>query len=146
MEVHVRGLKALGVSSKSCGSLLSSVLMNKIPQDLHLIVSREIKGGDWELDLLLKVLHQEPEASERAAGSQNTYSPTRTHHIGEMISLGMIPLRPQLSRPPHEPPPHVPIVNSLVPPTSSRPWLMCRKGKKSLEKRGDVMSVLKNII
>ena len=50
--------------------------MNKIPQDLRLIVSREIKGGDWELDLCLKVLHQELEARERAAGSHNTYSPT----------------------------------------------------------------------
>ena len=52
------------------------VLMNKVPKDLPLIVSREIKGGDWELDLLLKVLHQKLEAHERAAGSQNTYSPT----------------------------------------------------------------------
>ena len=64
------------MSSKSRGSLLSSVLMSKIPQDLHLIVSREIKGRDWELDLLLKVLHQELGARERAAGSQNTNSPT----------------------------------------------------------------------
>ena len=64
------------MSSESYGRLLSSVLMNKIPQDLPLIVSREIKGGDWELDLFLKVLHQELEARERAAGSQNTYNPT----------------------------------------------------------------------
>lgn len=69
------------MSSESYGRLLSSVLMNKIPQDLPLIVSREIKGGDWELDLFLKVLHQELEARERAAGSQNTYSlTTNTPH------------------------------------------------------------------
>ena len=76
VEVHVRGLKALGVSSESYGSLLSSVLMNKIPQELRLIVSREVKGGDWQLDLLLKVLHQELEARERAMGTPNNYSPT----------------------------------------------------------------------
>ena len=33
------------MSSESYGSLLASVVMNKIPQDLRLIVSREIKGG-----------------------------------------------------------------------------------------------------
>ena len=44
VEEHVSGLKALGVSSESYGSLPPSVLMNKIPQDLRLIVSREIKG------------------------------------------------------------------------------------------------------
>ena len=69
VEVHVRGLKALGVSSESYGNLLSSVLMNKIPQELRLIVSREIKQGDWELDPLLKALHQELEARERAMGA-----------------------------------------------------------------------------
>ena len=56
------------MSSESYGRLLWSVLMNKIPQDLRLIVSREIKGRDWKLDLCLKVLHQELEARERAAG------------------------------------------------------------------------------
>ena len=44
MEVYVRGLKPLGVSSESYGNLLSSVLMNKIPQELRLIVSRESKA------------------------------------------------------------------------------------------------------
>ena len=46
VEVHVRGLKALGVPSESYGSLLSSVLMNKVPREVRLIVSREVKGGD----------------------------------------------------------------------------------------------------
>lgn len=67
VEVHVRGLKALGVPAESYGSLLSSVLMNKVPQEVRLIVSREVKGGDWELDRLLAVMHEELEARERAA-------------------------------------------------------------------------------
>ena len=47
VEVHVKGLKALGASSESYGSLLLSVLMNKIPQDLRLIGSMEVKGAYW---------------------------------------------------------------------------------------------------
>ena len=62
VEVHVHGLKALGVPSESYGSLLLSVLMNKVPQEVRLIISREVKGGDWELDQLLAVMHQELEA------------------------------------------------------------------------------------
>ena len=41
--------------------------MNKAPQEVRLIVSREVKGGDWELDRLLAVMHEELEARERAA-------------------------------------------------------------------------------
>ena len=75
MEVHVRGLKALGVPSESYGSLLSSVLMNKVPQEVRLIISREVKGGDWELDRLLAVMHQELEARERAAQGNHNPQP-----------------------------------------------------------------------
>ena len=39
----VRGLRALGVPSESYGSLLSSVLMNKLPQELRLIVSKKLQ-------------------------------------------------------------------------------------------------------
>ena len=46
VESQVRGLQALGVPAELFGSLLSSVLMNKLPQDLRLIVSREAKGDD----------------------------------------------------------------------------------------------------
>lgn len=66
--MDVRGLKALGGSSEWYGNLLSSVWMNKIPKELRLLVNREIKGGHWELDSLLKALHQEFEARERGMG------------------------------------------------------------------------------
>jgi len=75
VEVHVRGLKALGVPSESYDSLLSSVLMNKVPQEVRLIISREVKGGDWELDPLLAVMHQELEAREGAAQENHNPQP-----------------------------------------------------------------------
>ena len=42
LESHVRSLKSLGLPSDSYGSLLSSITMNKLPQELRLIISREI--------------------------------------------------------------------------------------------------------
>ena len=44
IESNERGLKSLGVAPESYGSLLSSVLLNKLPQELRMIISR--KGGD----------------------------------------------------------------------------------------------------
>ena len=68
VEAQVRGLKALGVASNSYGSLLSSVLLNKIPKEIRLIISRKVGGGDWDLDQMLKMLHEEVRARERASG------------------------------------------------------------------------------
>ena len=68
IESQVRSLNSLGVSSNSYGSLLSSVVMSKLPQDLRLIVSREVKD-EWDLDRILEVFRSELEARERASGS-----------------------------------------------------------------------------
>ena len=66
VESHVRGLKSLGVDSGTYGSLLSSVLMNKLPQELRLIISRKVGDADWELDRLMAVLEEEVQTRERA--------------------------------------------------------------------------------
>ncbi len=67
MESQVRSVKSVGVTSDSYGSLLSPVLLNKLPSELRLIVSREVSEADWSLDSLLKVTAREIEARERAA-------------------------------------------------------------------------------
>ena len=74
LESHVRSLKSLGVTPESYGSLLSSVLLNKLPSELRLIISRKVSERDWNL---MKEVEQEVEARERAQGntSQSTYTP-----------------------------------------------------------------------
>ena len=69
MESQVRGLKSLGVESSSYGSLLLSVLLQKLPSELRLVLSRKVSEADWNLDELLKQLEREIEARERAAMS-----------------------------------------------------------------------------
>ena len=39
VESHIRSLKSVGVASDTYGSLLSPVLLNKLPTELRLIVS-----------------------------------------------------------------------------------------------------------
>jgi len=66
VESNVRSLKALGVAAETYGSLLASVLMNKLPGDLRLIIGRKIGEADWQLDTIMTELQQEIEAHERA--------------------------------------------------------------------------------
>lgn len=66
VEAHVRGLKALKVPAQTYGGLLTSVLVNKLPNELRLIVTREMTGETWDLERLLRIIEQEIAARERA--------------------------------------------------------------------------------
>lgn len=78
VEAHVRGLRALGVPAESYGGLLTSVLVNKLPSELRLIVSREITTGRWDLDGVMKILEREVEARERASTTGVSGAPRKT--------------------------------------------------------------------
>ena len=69
VESQVRSLKALGVSADSYGSILSSVFVNKLPEELRLIVSRHVREDEWTLDAIMNVTEGEIIARERAHGN-----------------------------------------------------------------------------
>ena len=52
---QVRGLRALGVSSEPYGRLLTSILLNKLPPEIQLIISSELSGAAWNLDKMMEV-------------------------------------------------------------------------------------------
>ena len=55
VESHVRGLRALDVLSSSYGTLLSSIVMSKLPQDVRLVISQQEEDDkDQDLDKLLE--------------------------------------------------------------------------------------------
>ena len=56
IEINIRGLNALGVESESFGNLLVPIVMEKIPSELRLVVSRKFGSEEsWNLDALLSV-------------------------------------------------------------------------------------------
>ena len=73
VESQVRGLRSLGVPAAS----LSSVLMNKLPQELRLIVSREVQNEEWELERLMRIVEREIDVRERASTANQV--PRRPH-------------------------------------------------------------------
>ena len=90
VETQVRGLRALGVPSESYGSLLSSVLMNKLPQELRLIVSREITDGELNLDALMRVTEREIDARERACTSSRLSQSSRNQTKDTPTAAAMV--------------------------------------------------------
>ena len=51
VELHVRGLRTLRVDAGSCGQLLSSILINKLPTEMHFIISCELGDGKRNVDI-----------------------------------------------------------------------------------------------
>lgn len=70
VEPNVRGLKALGVDASCYGGLLSSILMNRLPSDLRLIVSRRLPDDAWSLESMMETFRREIEAREHSAGAR----------------------------------------------------------------------------
>ena len=75
VESHTRSLHSLGIPSSSYGNLLSSVFMNKLPQEIRVVISREVTDECWDLDAIMKIVEREISARERE--SANAASPVR---------------------------------------------------------------------
>ena len=69
VETHMRGLRALGVTVDSYGGLLTSILMNKLPSKIRLIISRELTDKKWEAHEIVK---REVDARKRSATSRGS--------------------------------------------------------------------------
>eukprot|EP00794_Sanderia_malayensis_P016989 gene16989-18701_t len=65
IEIHVRSLKSLGVHSEQYGTLLIPIVMNKMPEEIRLSISKELKSENWTLDDILRLFCLELEARER---------------------------------------------------------------------------------
>ena len=67
IEAQIRALQALGVESTSYGSLLTPVILEKLPNEVKLIISRKLDKEVWELSDLLQVRKDELTAGERCS-------------------------------------------------------------------------------
>ena len=102
LESNVRSLKALGVPPDSYRSLLSSVLMNKLPGELQLIISRKVGDDDRNLEVILKEFVQELEAREQTSASSATpcfltKRPMKDFHTAATLLSSSLNLSPSAS-------------------------------------------------
>ena len=59
LESHVRSLRNVGVSPDTYGSFFAPVVMSKIPEELRIIITRDLPSGEWKLEPLLKIFNTE---------------------------------------------------------------------------------------
>ena len=78
VEASVRSLKALGVSSEY-GTMLTPVLLTKLPPAIRLIVSRKITDADLNLETLQTALEEELVARERSRDPTRNVKRTHNH-------------------------------------------------------------------
>ena len=76
---HVRSLSAMNVQEDSYSNLLCPVLINKIPPELQLIVSRKVSEENWNLGKLMAAIEEEVIARERLGQSQLKASVHKGH-------------------------------------------------------------------
>ena len=67
LEIQIRSLENLSIDSQQYGPLLIPVLMQKIPEELSLIISRKFNDVDcWNIKTVLNVLKTEIQAREKS--------------------------------------------------------------------------------
>ena len=66
IETNIASLKVLGVDIATYGSLLISVMYERLPNELRIKISLEFGNGDWKLETALEVFKSELEARERS--------------------------------------------------------------------------------
>ena len=71
----MRSLASLKVKEETYGNLLCPVLINKIPSDMQLIVSRKVPEAKWELKTLMSAIKEEIIARERLGPSKTPRRP-----------------------------------------------------------------------
>ena len=64
INVHVRGLESLGVSSEKYGSLLTPVIMSRMLSEISLQVARRPSEEVWNITEIMEVIEKEIEARE----------------------------------------------------------------------------------
>ena len=75
INVHVRALASLVVSSHQYGSLLIPIILPKMPGDIRLQIARQAKKDAWKIDDLLPIIKFEIEAREMSEATKSSEKP-----------------------------------------------------------------------
>ena len=74
IDIHIRSLQNLKVSSKTYGPLLVQLDLPKIPEEMRLLISRKVGKDNRKMDKLLKEFKTELEARQRCTLMNTSFS------------------------------------------------------------------------
>ena len=72
LETGIRNLTELNVDINSYGTLLITLILERIPSELKVIISRRFKDDVWDLFNLSEIFKEELFARERTEANDNT--------------------------------------------------------------------------
>ena len=87
-SLDIKGLRHLYDKVEAQVTSLKAHRMSKLPQDLCLMVSREVSRDEWDFEAILKVIEKEVEARERAVESSVTKKNVRSVPIAASLLAG----------------------------------------------------------
>ena len=67
VDTNIRSLETLGYDLKQYGPFLNPMIMGKLPEQIRLVVIKEIRNEEWELIKILDIIKRELEAREQCA-------------------------------------------------------------------------------
>ena len=74
IESHIRSLRSLDVDDDNYGSLLTPMIMERLPHQFKLTMSRQIGDDTWDLTQLLCLIPDELKARENCLTPDSSYT------------------------------------------------------------------------
>ena len=74
IESHIRSLQSLDVDDDNYGSLLTPIIMERLPHQFKLTMSRQIGDDTWDLTQLLCLIRDELKARENCLTPDSSYT------------------------------------------------------------------------
>ena len=59
VESHVSGLESMDISSEMYGCFLTPIIMQKLPEEFRIAISRNLESETWDLKEILSEFHKE---------------------------------------------------------------------------------------
>ena len=84
-ESHVRSLSTLGNEIENYGALISALILEKLPPEAKLAVTRNIKENTWDLAKVLELINLEIRARETFTVPEKTEGDKNSAHFDSKL-------------------------------------------------------------
>ena len=93
VETQVRSLQNLGLDPENYGPMLTPILLQKLPDDLKLIISRHFGKAAWDIEKLLECFNNELGAREKIQFENNNAEHAEIPFTGSSLYTGGVQRR-----------------------------------------------------
>ena len=75
VESHIRGLESLEISDEMYGCFLTPIIMQKLPEEIRIMMSRELSSETWVLKDIMQAFNKELKLREQCTFSKDPKPP-----------------------------------------------------------------------